>query len=829
MSNREDLKQWIRKLLLGLPVTRASYFISLWRKGNLHVPDEYQLDELDRTASKLAVSAVDTNVFTLFCLPDANIARRAAIFSTILTKLARATAGRIGSHGRNKRMIYFGTTVKFKHAINATYIDDFSLSDAFLYTRAISKVSNSKKGATGAGNSQFFPEVICVYNPDSPEKSIYEFKPHVVFIDCGREQELKWLRALLTVCRDSQIPVVGWELDPFSSHAEIFESFGGSVVYFPNNDPTNKDRTLADLYLDQTIYEILPVVLGGPDCDILNEEIFQQKKILTELTRSVQSSIHANSVKVFWKTLRLLESIPIPVEVYNAEAKSFWGIYSLTEYFIALEKGLQASQVGGGRWNELSIKALTKLKEIYQKVRDSTPLWNYLSNLCMDRSEIDHLRVVTFPNKSQKQLFSYMLISRLDITEEELLNDSRILLRTLKEFANPSEDDRQIFTKHTIDPIIVGFPGQYDKDAFSKTLRFNPKILLFKHQLSSLKSILNEFNRVEKDHLKKTVKSLKRISGLNTEVNVPARIDSYKISDYFEEIQLEKIGVKGSTKSPINSLTNIGNLESELGQLFDTDIDQPDEVLSKVDITDSTDKERQVFVENGFEIVFEEGFKLRVSDDDKVNIVKQAGIDKVFVRSVKHGDRLLVVHNSSRESLYDLIISRIHTHPSLEIHMTVLRRWREEFVKKYLFWKNKMSGRNLSEFLSILQDKGSDITTTLAVCNWLDGTTLRPYDKMDILRVGEILDISFVKDNYTRIAKAASRIAGIHIALSRKLNTWLQGGLGSNAIDDLEILDKETGLMVGDLKSSIRIFTVQSINEINESVLVKEIGILEKN
>ncbi len=39
------------------------------------------------------------------------------------------------------------------------------------------------------------------------------------------------------------------------------------------------------------------------------------------------------------------------------------------------------------------------------------------------------------------------------------------------------------------------------------------------------------------------------------------------------------------------------------------------------------------------------------------------------------------------KNLYDLIISRVHKHPSIELHIAIIRRWQEELRMAYEHWR----------------------------------------------------------------------------------------------------------------------------------------------
>ncbi|MGC4036049.1 MAG: DrmE family protein [Chitinophagaceae bacterium] len=810
-----------------MPTAKEEFFVRLWREGKIYYEDAgSSVDELDEISSKLACSALDKKILTLFILPDSKIHRGALIFGTILIKYAVKS---ITEHTPKRKILYFGTTLRFKHAIESTYVGNLSLSKAFTYIQASGKYDSFQDGKKELIPSAFLPEVICIYNPTNPDEFVNKYRPDTIVIDCGKEYEIEWLQALLKVCKKRNVAAIGWGQNCFSKVTTAFESNEGSVFYYPGNTSAFISKDLASLYLDNKQHTITPILFSGSEVTKIDADIYDAKNVLRSLGKSIIGQLKQDALRLCWKLVRLVETITVPIGIYNAEAKTFWHTYSFEDYIKSIKGYIELIKKSDHNYSMLMSNFLNIVDALISKFHvTKPPYWIALSNFCLDRTEEGALRVFVFPSRSQKQLFSYAILADSNITEDELFSDSRVILRTFKEISNPTSDDSDLYLSNKIIPIVMGLPDLYNKDNFYEILPHSPQILLYPNQIGLLKMLIRDYNHLEKEHLKKSMKTLKRLSGRLDEVNPPAKIDRYLVETNMKYFEIGTSDNK-SVESRNLSFTNISDLQSELSLLFENGDASDSSQVSNVDIAESRERtENAILVENAIELKLEDGYRLLVAANEQLNIIRSGKIESVYVRSISVGTNLLVIHNQTRQNLYDLIISRVHNHPSLIIHTGMLKKWKEEFYLSYLIWKDTNKGKGILQFLHLLQTKGSSITSALTVSNWLDGTTLRPLDELDIYRVGEVLNIKFVKDNYKRIYNAASRIVGIHITLSRKLNEWLNKKSFGSEKDDMEIIDKEIGLTFGELRSSINILKVENVLPYNQPIISNELGKLEK-
>ena len=193
------------------------------------------------------------------------------------------------------------------------------------------------------------------------------------------------------------------------------------------------------------------------------------------------------------------------------------------------------------------------------------------------------------------------------------------------------------------------------------------------------------------------------------------------------------------------------------------------------------------------------------------------------IRSLQRDNVVVFINGQKRQNLYDLVISRIHDHPTLSLHVSMIERWQEELVTSYNIAKIP-----LTALLEQMRVKGSLLQSETAIRFWLWGQVMCPHDSKDLLRIAEILNMTFVKQYHIQIYKAAQRLRGIHISLARKLNVWLeQEVFSSNKESFNDVIDEELGLEFNDFKEALSILTVESIKEEMGLFLTSELGQLQ--
>ena len=304
-----------------------------------------------------------------------------------------------------------------------------------------------------------------------------------------------------------------------------------------------------------------------------------------------------------------------------------------------------------------------------------------------------------------------------------------------------------------------------------------------------------------------------------------------------EAAQLDVGNGRTGQQAPIARLWEPEEMSESLARLLDTE--EPDTEESPLQqitgsagerLDEEMDKDSEVWCETALEVKFVEGWCVRFEPGEQVNVVMSSvagngtNLDRRFVRSLRPGNRVLLIHGQRRQNLYDLIISRVHRNPSIELHVALIKRWQNDFNVAYRRWK--LHGeRNLDVLLAEMKRRGSSLTSPFTLRQWLWHATLCPQDREDLRRLAEILDINFVKEHYRRIYNAASRLRGLHRGLSNRLNRWLEHQTSGAAVEnDDEVIDGDLGVSFGDFRSSLQVLTVERTSSIEGPFLRATLG-----
>lgn len=204
------------------------------------------------------------------------------------------------------------------------------------------------------------------------------------------------------------------------------------------------------------------------------------------------------------------------------------------------------------------------------------------------------------------------------------------------------------------------------------------------------------------------------------------------------------------------------------------------------------------------------------------------------MNALRRGDHLLIIPFQRRQSLYDLVIGRVHGHPAIQLHLALIAKWHTELIRGLHEWsRDELLSRHGSArseaLLAEIRKRGSRLSSGLAVKFWITRATLCPSDPEDIRRVAEVLGLDWIKDNYRKISQAAIRIRGLHRGLANRLNHWLSDrARGLVDSHDSEIVDQETQLTFGDLRASFLVVEVLHATSIQGPFLRATLGMISK-
>jgi len=428
--NETTLINWVNSVFSSLPVCQEEFFKELWEKSRLSYIDSPNLiDVIDESNAKLICTALDQRQSCLFVLPDDKPHRGALLFGTALVKFAVKC---IIEKAENQKILYFGTSVGFKYSLSKTLVGKTILDTVFSYTQAAGKYDkykNYRRSDTLAAN---LPEVICIYHPDNPQEFVQIYKPDWICFDCSKDVEVAWLEELVAYCQKKRKPILGWCQNGFSNVIELFERYNGKIFYAPKGSRNNIEKNLGKLFFDKEQRVIEPIIFAKSNINKIDELLCQARNILQELNTNTLGQVKKDALRTGWILLKAIEQLSIPVAIYNAEARSFRFVYSFDSLNQTLHRYIELISKNDGKFSSRLEEFKKRTDGIIDAFNTShPPYWSALSDYCLDRPPEGTLRVIVFPKRHQKQIFSYTLLSKFDIKEDELINDSHVILRTL--------------------------------------------------------------------------------------------------------------------------------------------------------------------------------------------------------------------------------------------------------------------------------------------------------------------------------------------------------------------------------------------------------------
>jgi hypothetical protein len=266
--------------------------------------------------------------------------------------------------------------------------------------------------------------------------------------------------------------------------------------------------------------------------------------------------------------------------------------------------------------------------------------------------------------------------------------------------------------------------------------------------------------------------------------------------------------------------------------------DDDEEILAPIDRITSDDAMHRngglAVCDQAIEVCCEGGWMVRLPSDETINVVLYGAgagtkVQERMVRLLRPGDGVLLIQDHKRQSLYDLILSRLNTRPGMELHLGLVRQWYVEFGVAYERWRSQ--GKSIEKLLAVIQQRGSQITSPDTLRSWLRGHILCPLDPRDLPRLAEVLEIEFLRFNHRRVHKAATELRGLHRSLSNRLNRWLERqATGVIYAGDDEPIDPQSGLGLtfGDFRSSILVTTVKTVRVLPGPFIRSTLGTVQR-
>lgn len=855
---------WLEEAFTKLPGCDDAIFEGLWLSRRLKFGNQTP-DDFDEYSARLVCGALRNCTCLLIVLPDSQSSRPSLLFSTALIR-SWYDASLSHTHGEcdfhRQKILYFGSTIGIRGQISQVRVDSngwtLDLSEVFRQQdigrnqQRVGRGRRARSSNFSESRSIPLPEVITVYSPVDPVAAVEQHSPQWIAIDCSDAESLRWLKPLLQYSLERQIPILAWGQNPLSECVSEFAECGH--VFTWSRQPTlviappsqSECRLQSYLYPDRTT-QIQPIVLEGASANKLATSLREANHLLASTFEVASGRFARDAIRVHWKYLRALESLSVPLEFYEAEAPHFWGLKSLRHLSDECEHFRKAC-------NQTMTNLAARLEQVHALLEAATehiknsgsPLWQVLCDLVVNEPPAGEARLVIFTSQARKQLFLLALLARYNRTEEDLhavrtqvfsLDELKKLRCQYGASANLEEPLGILTIDQTLryHPVFVGLPSPLLTPKLLPVLsQQNIDFLLYSHQTSALARQSTKWARRFNPDLSDTVTLLSQLSGLEVPEGIPLMPPTLNLTelsglDAGGIVKPRSLGIKPlwQPDDPVSEIARL--LESEQA-LVEDELDTERQFQEDSETTIALEQES--WCESAIEVHFEHDWHVCFAPDDRINVIvtgeKGQQVDKRYIRSLKPDDRVIAIPDQRRQSLYDLILSRVHGHPTIELHLALIRRWQQDLELAYRRWR--LHGvRNLDELLWQMQRRGSTLTHPMTLRGWLSGNILCPEDPDDLRRLAEILEMSFVVSHHQRIYQAAKRVRGLHRVLARRLNSWLEEqASGSVKAKDDDVLDAELGITFGDFRNSLLILRVQEVQPIIGLFLRSSLGRFER-
>jgi hypothetical protein len=830
---------WISEILATLPAADDVFFYKLWAERRLMFDGLHSVgDVVDECSTRLVATALKNRKSLLVVLPDSQPHRPAYLLATAL--ISNWLDTRSQSNIPPAPILYFGAEIGIRDQLRRTTIKklDMSLSDVF-------SQKDISRGALRINHKDVesnLPHAVTVYAPADPIAIIREYNPQWIAIDFGDASSLCWIDPLMSEAKQRGITVVAWGQNQLSECRNAFTAYGQIFAWPPRmfkiDFETGDSVQSADSFLNTEHHTLLsPMMVDGKGISAFCNGLREAGQLLYKINQKATSKLVGDAVAVHWRYLRSLEALTVPIDFYEAEAPRFWGLKSFGQLRSACEHFRSACKY-------ISMDIYSELEYIGCLLDDAKvniennfcAFWEALSNYCVEEPANDEARVIVFTSDARKQLFVFALLARHNFTEDDLreLRTYVLSLNELRRCVNNSykSNKEDIFLPSkglTWHPVIAGLPSPLSTSRLLPLfLNHKMDILLYPHQYPSFARRQAVWSELLSPQGDKLTQSIANVAGLPEPEYFP-QFPSRLVVATPIEINIETSNK--TTASPTGSLWDPDDAVSEVARLFETDDEIAGEELCLTDQNEhgtvSPADFEAIWCNEAIKINFEYGWYAFFAPDDIINVIRIGSggndLEQRYIRSLRVNDRVLLIHGQQRQNLYELIISRVHRHPSIELHLAMIRRWQEDIRVAFQNWQGR-GGKDLQELLRQMQERGSKLSSTLALSFWLKGYVLCPLDPEDLRRVAEILDMGFVRQFHARIAQAANRLRGLHRGMSKRLNRWLEDHAAGVTQNDDDVIDTELGLTFGDIRNSLLVLCVVKIQTVTGPFLRSNLG-----
>lgn len=606
-ANLNDAMGWINDALAGLPRTDDALFQKVWKERRLLFDGQQCVgDAVDYYSALLVAAAIRRGAPLLVTLPDFQPHRPAFLFATALIRHFLDLRSPNGAfQPRSGPVLYFGATVGIRDQLRRTSILQLDLNLAEVFSQedlSRGAVAIGRSGSTARSASSALPRVVTVYAPADPIEVLRAHRPCWIALDCSDEASLIWLRPLLEETARQQIPIIAWGQNPLAECVTDFSSFGHRFSWPPVIQPPGRPLSKLngnpdDLLRPTDSTHLSPLILDGGSVRAFSASLRDAGQLLARTAQQLGGSFESDAVAVHWKYLRSLETLTVPIDFYEAEAPRFWGLRSFVKLGATCDHFRAACmQTAPGLYRDLDAVAVRLNEAKTDLERYGCALWDALTNICLEDSASDVMRLLVFPSDSRKQLFLFAMLARHNTTEDDLraMRTHVVSLRELRRWMHSRQrssdvrnmNDLLMPSENTIwHPVVVGLPGPgMTPRLLCAFLHPQVDIVLYPHQCPTFMRRQAEWSVRMSGDISRNVGALVRISGLPKPSMMPNSQLRLVVEDPTE------LNVETTTKKKSNATGSIWLPEdavSEVARLFQFEEDTTAEEVVFIDQADA--------------------------------------------------------------------------------------------------------------------------------------------------------------------------------------------------------------------------------------------------
>ena len=822
-----------------IPVGQEEFFRRLWRNGRLRYKgDQLRVGAIEELSARMLATTVRRRRSLFVVLPESRPENAPALFGTLL--LIDAVDKLTDPGSRSNRVLLFGSGVAIRAHLSYTTVHGLSLSSVFrqLHLQQDARRIQSPS-EVDAQLSASLPQVVCSLSPAKPRDVLDRFRPTWIAVDCDSDH-IDWLGSVIDGARDRGIPIVGWISGYPTTVPAVLREHRIPVFSWPPMQPVVASggsirgfsgRRLAE---DSAHPIFLPLVLQGGLSESTAERLDRTRSMLLNLACGTRGQLIDDCLRAGWRCVRGIENLHVPLRFHDVECKQFWGMSPVGARHATYERFVEAvkTQLPEGE-QRLSDSVRPLRDSLDELAAGEPPLWAALLKICVADATPRNPRCVVFSSAARRKLFELALIAFEGISVTDLLTVG-VTVSSLTDLNAQwpaiDKDRDEIDTRPTAAPIqrlgcvyLIGWP------AVERLRRLEPlfaaeqiRVIGLPHQESDIR---RNIRRVADSCVVRSAEDTSALSGLGVSIAISGAPQEFS---YVGSLPTEHLDVTGlaheGTVLERNPLWTAPDATKEAQWLLqDDEGDSDDSAAISEPGEDGEDIHGMALSDEGLtlELVVRvevtDGRRVLFAPDGNVNVIRGSTLYEsmrpVRADAIRPGDRIIFIHGQRRQSLYDLLIDRVHTHPSIRLHLALIRAWHDELRRAFRDWS---IGRVAAydDLLERLQALGCRRTAALTIRFWVRGVIICPSDPDDLRRVAQVMDIPFVREHYLRISKAADRLRGLHRGLANRLGNWIRAqAAGGSPASDEDVFDQELGLTLTDFRESLEVLVVRSSTE----------------